>query len=149
MQTHNLTIIESAPDVADYNLIRAAIGWGALDPQQVAQALANSLFNVHAQVDGRTVGCARVVGDGAMFFYIQDMMILPEFQRQGIATRLMALLITFFERSAPNHSFIGLMAARGRAGFYEKHGIPLRPSDGPGMGSWKTEEWPGPTAANR
>ncbi|MDO8673420.1 MAG: GNAT family N-acetyltransferase [Dehalococcoidia bacterium] len=32
---------------------------------------------------------ARVIGDGGLFYYIQDVIFIPEYQRQGIGTQLM------------------------------------------------------------
>lgn len=35
------------------------------------------------------LGMARVIGDGGLFYYIQDVIFIPEYQRQGIGTQLM------------------------------------------------------------
>ena len=142
---NRIRIVEAPPSVEDYNRIRAAVGWGALEPSQIETALANSRYAVCAYIDDEIAGCARIVGDGAMFFYIQDMMILPEFQRGGVGSELMQYIGAHLERTAPQNSFIGLMAARDAAPFYEKHGIPKRLENSPGMGAWKNDRWPGPT----
>ena len=60
------TIVESLPDVADYNRLRQAVGWGAYPAEVAGPALARSLYGVCALLDGAVVGMARVIGDGGM-----------------------------------------------------------------------------------
>jgi GNAT superfamily N-acetyltransferase len=66
---------------------------------------------------------ARVVGDGAAAFYVQDVMVLPASQRQGIGTALMEAVMGYFRRAAPRQSSIALFTGRNLAGFYERHGF--------------------------
>jgi GNAT superfamily N-acetyltransferase len=66
---------------------------------------------------------ARVVGDGAMAFYVQDVAVLPAYQRQGIGTALMEAVMGYFGRETPRHASLGLFTGRNLAGFYERHGF--------------------------
>ena len=60
-----------------------------------------------------------------------DLIVLPSYQGSGIGTRILDE-ITDKCRSLGIPD-IQLFCARGKAGFYEKHGFARRPADGPGM----------------
>lgn len=76
-----------------------SVGWTNYTehPDWLRQAFENSLYIAGAYQDDRLVGIIRAVGDGATILYIQDLLILPEKQHQGIGT---ALLTTVLEKYA-------------------------------------------------
>jgi len=43
------------------------------------------------------IGMARVVGDGAMFFYIQDVVVTPAHQGRGVGTLLLERVMGYFK----------------------------------------------------
>lgn len=73
-----------------------------------------------------------MIGDG-IYFYIQDIMVLPGFQGKGIGKHIMDALMDFLNSHVCNSAFIGLMAAKGVSKFYERYGFIERPPDRPGM----------------
>ena len=79
----------------------------------------------------------RIVGDGAVIFYVQDLIILPEVQGQGIGGLILETLIDFVKKTGYPGTMVmlDLMCAKGRERFYKKHGFIARPTDqlGPGM----------------
>lgn len=95
--------------------------------------LRNSLFGVSVFEGDQIIGCGRVIGDGAMYVYIQDVIVLPEYQGLGIGSRIMQHLMDYITTQLPESVFTGLMAARDVAGFYEKFGFLRRPPNRPGM----------------
>lgn len=64
-----------------------------VDPTMLKNAYNNSLKTYGAYVDDKLVGIIRVVGDGYSVVFIQDLLIRPEFQRQGIGRALMKRII--------------------------------------------------------
>ena len=85
-------------------------------------------------VDECLAGFGRVVGDGALYFHIQDVVIDPSFRGRGHGTRLIETLVRrILERAAPG-STIGLMAAVGREPMYEQFGFVARPTEAYGAG---------------
>lgn len=59
------------------------------NPNLIEQSWANSLWRIGAFDDeGSFVGFLRAVGDGHSIVFIQDIIVLPEFQRQGIGRTL-------------------------------------------------------------
>lgn len=124
---------ESVPSAEQYRALRRAVGWRDLAPADADVALRNSLFAVCALHGGNVVGCGRVIGDGGMYFYVQDVIVLPAFQRRGIGARIMAAIEAYMHSRVPATGFVGLMAARGSVPFYRSRGYVERPSDTPGM----------------
>jgi GNAT superfamily N-acetyltransferase len=126
-------LVERHPTVEEYQRLRRAVGWGEMTDDGVAAGLPRALFAVVLELDGEAVGCARVVGDGGLYFYLQDVIVLPEHQGRGQGARLMDALMAYLERSATPGAFVGLMAAVGAEPFYERYGFRRRPERQPGM----------------
>ena len=68
-----------------------AVGWTNYtnQPQMLEQALSHSLV-IYVALDGdAVVGLIRLVGDGFSSVLVQDLIVLPIYQRQGIGSLLM------------------------------------------------------------
>ena len=68
-----------------------AVGWTNYtnQPQMLEQALSHSLV-IYVAFDGdAVVGLIRLVGDGFSSIFVQDLIVLPSYQRQGIGRSLM------------------------------------------------------------
>ncbi|MCJ7623503.1 MAG: GNAT family N-acetyltransferase [Anaerolineaceae bacterium] len=133
MRLDNLRFIHQPPDVPGYTLLRNTTGWDTLPDEVMQSGLHNSLFGVSVFDGDQIVGCGRVIGDGAMYVYIQDCIVLPEYQGLGIGSRIMHHLMGYITTQLPDCVFVGLMAAKDAAGFYEKFGFICRPQNRPGM----------------
>lgn len=68
-----------------------AVGWSNYytRPEMLRNAYAHSLYALAAYEEDRLVGVIRCVGDGHSVVLIQDILVLPEYQRRGIGTALM------------------------------------------------------------
>ena len=121
------------PTVSEYKRLRSIVGWWATDENATAVALKNSLFSVIALDLDIVIGFGRIVGDGGLYFYIQDLMIHPEFQNKGLGNSLMKELMDYIAANAKPGAFIGLMAGKGLEKYYEKFGFKARDKDAPGM----------------
>ncbi|HFI0002929.1 TPA: GNAT family N-acetyltransferase [Streptococcus suis] len=76
----------------------ASVGWTGYSshPEMLEKALEHSLL-VLAAVDGdRLVGLLRAVGDGYSIIFIQDILVLPAYQRQEIGRNLLEQAISHF-----------------------------------------------------
>ena len=96
-------------------------------------ALKSSLFSIVAIEDETVVGLGRIIGDGGLYFYIQDLIVHPDFQNNGIGKSLMSKLTDYIETKAETGAFIGFMAAKGTAKYYEPFGFTSSDSNAPGM----------------
>ncbi len=72
-----------------------AVGWSNYceKPQMLRRAYAGSLRVLGAYEEERLVGIIRAVGDGHSVLLIQDILVYPEYQRQGIGTALMKAML--------------------------------------------------------
>ena len=68
-----------------------SVGWAnyTQKPQMLKEAYLNSLKSYAAYVDNKLVGIIRVVGDGASVVFVQDLLVYPQYHRQGIGTALL------------------------------------------------------------
>ena len=130
-------LVEDKLDLDTYLELRESVHFHRLSRDQARKGLNNSLYTLVAYLDGRAVGMGRIVGDGAIICYVQDLIIRPEVQGRGIG----GLILETLKEFVINEGFPGtlmmfdLMCARGRERYYKKHGFISRPTKelGPGM----------------
>jgi GNAT superfamily N-acetyltransferase len=124
-----------------FNLFEST-GWNEkyqLAGEQLHQALQHSWYSISAYDGDRLVGFGRVISDGMLHALIVEMIVLPDYQGQGIGSRILNDLVTRCKSNGIRD--IQLFCAKGKAGFYEKHGFVKRPADAPGMGiKWRSPE---------
>ena len=82
------------PDVTveDVLPLYEAVGWTnyTTKPEMLKAAFENSLHIIGAfNKDEKMIGVLRGVGDGASILFIQDILVTPEYQHQGIGTKLL------------------------------------------------------------
>lgn len=133
------SLVETLPSPTDYNRLRKAVGWGEYDEDVINNALPSTLYCVCAIVDDKTIGMARIIGDAGLVYYIQDVIVLPEYQHRGIGTQLMDAMMAYIHAHARHNTIIGLMAAVGKEAFYKKYGFRIRPDENHGAGM--TQFW--------
>jgi GNAT superfamily N-acetyltransferase len=89
----------------------------------IGRSLSGSVHGVVATVDGRVVGMGRLVGDGAHYFYVQDVLVDPAHSDEGIATEIVSRLLARVEEAAPSTAFVGLFASDEARSVYETLGF--------------------------
>ena len=128
---------ENTLDLDTYFSLWASVGWKLLTNTQAEKALKNSLITITAYENNVPVGMGRIVGDGAVICYVQDLVVHPDYQKLGVGRLIMERLIKFVSEVKEKDSEIMmcLMCAKGREHFYEKFGFVGRPTEdlGPGM----------------
>lgn len=88
---------------------------GNYDMGRTSTALSKTL-NITAY-DGKVlVGCLRILTDGYFFGTITELLVLPEYQKQGVGSRLLELA----KENTPTMLYFG--AQPGVEVFYEKNG---------------------------
>ena len=82
---------ETSVSLDDVLHLYQAVGWTNYtnQPQMLAQALTHSLAIYLARDGEKIVGLVRLVGDGFSSVFVQDLIVLPSYQRQGIGSTLM------------------------------------------------------------
>ena len=129
--------VERVPTVSQYLRLRESVGWHALASEAVEIGLTRSLYSVCVELREETVGCGRVVGDAGIYFYVQDVIVRPDYQQRGMGTRIVEKLMGYVDATAVRGAFIGLMTAPGLEAFYSQFGFEVFPADSPGMLIWK------------
>lgn len=89
---------------------------GDYDIERTQAALSKTL-NITAYRDKTLVGCLRILSDGYYFGTITELLVLPEYQKQGIGSKLLQLA----KENAPTMLYFG--AQPGAEMFYEKNGF--------------------------
>jgi GNAT superfamily N-acetyltransferase len=121
-----LRFIERTPTRAEYETLCRAVGWDHLVDFDLAdKALGASLFAVVAELDGEIVATARVVGDGVTSFYIQDVIVLPRLQSQGLGAQVMDRVFAWIKANAPPRAMVRLFTAEAAEPFYRRLGFDM------------------------
>ena len=76
----------------------SSVGWTAYTdaPKSLKAGFENSLLTLAAYEGNTLLGVIRTVGDGQTIVYIQDILVLPEYQRRGIGTALVRAILNRF-----------------------------------------------------
>ena len=86
------------------------------------------------------IGCARIFWDKGYIAYLADVMVKPEYQKQGIGKRLVNECIQYItnQLKAGWRIKIVIVSAKGKEHFYERFGFEARPNEnaGAGMQMW-------------
>lgn len=99
------------------------VGWSAYTKEiaQLRKALIHSLYVVTAWENDQLIGLVRVIGDGLTIIYIQDILVLKEKQKKGIATMLMQQVLQTFKNV--RQKVLLTEESKGVRHFYEKNGF--------------------------
>ncbi|MFH1616390.1 MAG: GNAT family N-acetyltransferase [Planctomycetota bacterium] len=114
----------------EMQLLAKAVGFGrdrSLERNEIA--LVGSIFVASARCDGKLIGLVRLVGDGGYILHMADLEVHPDFQRRGIAHKLMEMAIDFAtDKKIGTGNNLGeftLFANVSADRFYEKLGFTL------------------------
>ena len=122
------------PTLEEYKYLRSAVGWKLVDDKSLLKGLDSSTYSILAKEADKTIGMGRIVGDGGIFSLIVDIIVIPEYQGQGIGKTIVQNIMDWINANCTVESTVWLFAAEGREGFYEKFGFEKRPMDGYGAG---------------
>jgi len=120
------------PPASGFVSLRQDTDWGPITLAQAEASLSASLCGISIydspQHGSKLIGMSRVIGDGILNLYIQDVIIAKDYRGQGLGERVMQLLIKVLKDTYPHDCTIGLMAAKDQSSFYTRFGFQPRPS---------------------
>jgi GNAT superfamily N-acetyltransferase len=94
-------------------------GW---DEEYLSAIVSMSFAFVAAQApDGTWIGMGRLISDGVSDAYLQDIVVLPEWEGKGIGTAIVTLLLRICNNSGI--LWIGTIAEPGTEYFYRRFGF--------------------------
>src|SRR5687768_17367808 len=88
------------PTAEEYNNLKQLVGWPVLEISLTRKGIASSLFAVCVLHENTIIGMGRVIGDGAIYFHVQDVVVHPDFQRKGIGKIIMNELMKYLDQAA-------------------------------------------------
>ena len=125
----------------EYCELRAAVGWVAIVEDQAQSGLDQSNFVIACRDGENIVGAARILWDKGYIAYLADVMVKPEYQKQGIGKKMVQECISYIDSELKEgwRVKIVLLAAKGKEAFYDKFGFEVRPNenDGAAMQMWR------------
>lgn len=128
--------IEKTPTASEFNMLTEAVRWGIRKNDIVKEALNNTLYSLCVYNVYKLIGYGRIIGDKTIFLYIQDIMVIPEYQGKqigsGIINKLLEQVDEYKKVNPDIRTFLG--ASKGKEKFYEKFGFVSRPNENMGAG---------------
>lgn len=133
----NITYKENILTAEDVILFQRKMSWVEDPKAQWEKSLLNTIYSIVAMKDNEIIAMGRLLGDAAIYWYINDVFVLTKYQGCGIGREVVSRLIQYVkENSLPETEVsVCLMCAKGKEDFYEKLGFRTRPHEyeGPGM----------------
>ncbi len=110
-----IELVENVLQAEDFVRLRIEAGFVEIPVEHARKALRNGLVNVSALYRGELVGMGRLVGDGAMYWYLQEIIVLPRFRQKGIGTMIVGHLVDYAKAHSVTGKFttIGGVSATG------------------------------------
>ena len=73
----------------------ASVGWTAYtaQPEVLRKGFESSMLTLAAYVGSQLLGIIRAVGDGHTVVFVQDILVFPEHQRQGVGSALLQAIL--------------------------------------------------------
>jgi GNAT superfamily N-acetyltransferase len=124
-----IEIDNKLPRAEEYNDLRKIAGWTFYDDKSASDGLEGALYTVSVREDGVLVAFGRVVGDGRITFYIQDVIVVPDKRGRGYARIVMEHIMDYLRGAAAPGAVVGLMSSKGVENLYKKFGFIERPAE--------------------
>lgn len=128
------TIERRLPTAGQWMKLRASVGWATFEEEAAGASLAATPFCVCAFEDGELIGMARVLGDGVICFYVGNVMVRPDRQREGVGRAIMNEVMKYLNENAAKGAIASLLSIEGAEEFYTRFGFEKRPGGGMGCG---------------
>lgn len=124
--------VNAIPTVDQHGALAAAVGWAdSFRWEAMPASLAGSVCGVVAFAEsGEAVAMGRVVGDGAFYFYIQDVAVHPDHRRQGLGREVMRRLREQIAERAGGDCFVGLFSTPEAVALYRAEGFGMEAMTG-------------------
>lgn len=85
-------------DFNTYKILRESVDWPCPPETQAIKAISNILVSVVAYSNNIPIGMGRLLGDGALYYQIYDVVVRKEYQGQKIGTHMINELISYIEK---------------------------------------------------
>jgi ribosomal protein S18 acetylase RimI-like enzyme len=129
--------LNTPPSSHEYNLLRKQIGWAEVDDDLTQTSLGNSSFTICIRDDSGLIGMARIISDRALFYYVQDVIVTPNYQGRGYGHILMTHIESYLSENAQKGATVALLSVAGKEAFYSRYSYLERKGETLGFGMCK------------
>lgn len=131
MRASDFEILDRLPTPQEHRELSRSVGWeDHIDDSILEESLDRSIRGVVALRGGDAVGMARLVGDGVHYFYVQDVVVHPDHEGNGLASDLTSRLVDWVAEHATSPAFVGLFASPDAESVYESLGFSTKDMTG-------------------
>ncbi len=129
-----IEIKENVDNAEEFNYLYDEVQWGAYDIETTKKLLKYTLYSVSVYDDNKIIGYGRLIGDGIVFIFIRDVMVVPKYQSKKIGTNIMNKLLKKVKEIKQENPYVRvyLGASKGKEDFYRKFGFITRSEAGLG-----------------
>lgn len=128
----------------EYMELRKIVGWVQFPLEEAKACIDNAYVVLCVRDDDKAIGVVRLLWDGGYIAFLSDVIVIPEYQGQGIGRKLVEACLQKLKNDLkPGYKVkITLNSAKGKEPFYEKFGFKERPNEdsGAGMDQWIMKE---------
>jgi len=128
-----VTLVAARPTADQYLHLRIQSGLGRADQVATTAGLRASLYSVCAFHDNQLVGFGRIVGDGGLCFYVEDVMVEKASRGAGVGTLILSALLEWLRTHSSDGARIGVQAPRDTEDFFRRFGFREWPDARPGL----------------
>lgn len=119
-------IYQRKPSVMEFKKLRNSVGWDILNDKKLKESLSCSPYCMCAYNSDDIIGMVRITGDKTMYGYIQDFIVIPEYQQKGIGKKILELLLKNINKKG---YLIGVCPSECSTEIYQSFGFKKRPEN--------------------
>lgn len=105
-----IQVTNKIPSAKAYIDLRIKTGMTPKDEKKAEVALANTLYIVSLWDNDQLIGLGRVIGDGGCSYVVSDIMVHPNYQRQGHGKTIMKEIDRYLEENTDEYAYVCLIA---------------------------------------
>jgi len=133
MNDPTYSVLHAIPSASVYNALRTGAGLSAKTAEAAARGLPGSLFAVQILHRDQPIGMGRVIGDGACFYQVVDIAVLPGHQGKGLGKRILREIMGYLDANVPPSGYVSLIAGGKAQELYAQFGFEPTAPAGVGM----------------
>ncbi|MGL1935814.1 MAG: GNAT family N-acetyltransferase [Fibrobacterales bacterium] len=104
------SIEERLPTLQEFTTLSDLVAFDTPQSTQLQKALDHTIYGCCLTFEDHVIGFGRVVGDSALYYYIQDVIIHPDHQHRGCGREILNHLLSYLAESTDSGAFIGLFS---------------------------------------
>ncbi|WP_041580495.1 GNAT family N-acetyltransferase [Bacillus sp. 1NLA3E] len=113
----------SSPSAILYQSLRLRTGMGTKNLSKIEIALEHSLFIVSLWDHDKLIGFGRIIGDEGITYVVSDIMVDPDYQRNGLGKVIMREIDSYLNKNTDEYAYVLLIANKPADRLYSQFGF--------------------------